>query len=406
MALQLSVVTADDSSAMKQDEAPEDVHGCNVPALRRNCILHSLLKSEMAVEVIEVTSSSHPTSLDLARCCHDHGFVDYLETAWERWTQLEHKDVHMCRGGGSEEGGVIPSLIPTNSVNHGDSCQRPGKGVASQTNFYCTDTEVPIFEALKPALISDMAVVRKCLDIFNPKEGAAAAAAAAASSSEKETVACSAMYCLITHPGHHASISNCQGYCYINSAAIIADRLREEHPILQRKVAILDIDYHAGNGSIGIFWKDPEIFVASIHGDPEIEYPYTCGFADQIGGENALGKTLCVPLPQGSTYDEHYEAALDKCIDGIIQHGAQALVVSLGVDTLDNDPVAVVGAGFKIQLKDYVKIGQKIRSRLSLPTIFVQEGGYDLTRLGEAVTNTLSGFCAVPGSLSHDDEDL
>lgn len=136
--------------------------------------------------------------------------------------------------------------------------------------------------------------------------------------------------------------------------------------------------------------------MCSIHADPDIEYPYTCGFADQIGGIGAENATFCLPLPGSTTWANAYENALVSVIDRVIGFGAQAMVVSLGVDTLDKDPVAVVGAGFSLQLDDYLKIGKELR-RAEVPTIFVQEGGYDMARLGVAVANVMKGFCEPQG---------
>ena len=169
-------------------------------------------------------------------------------------------------------------------------------------------------------------------------------------------------YALVTHPGHHASRETCQGYCYINSAAIIAHKLIESSLESSssrniKKVAIVDIDYHCGNGTMGIFWENPDVLVCSIHAHPDIEYPYTTGFEDQIGGNAARGATMCIPLPQGTTWAGHYADALTKVIANVKKFGADAMVVSLGLDTLIDDPVAVVGAGFALQLEDYFEIG-------------------------------------------------
>lgn len=205
-----------------------------------------------------------------------------------------------------------------------------------------------------------------------------------------DEVASRATYALVTHPGHHASFSNCSGYCYINIAAVIAQLLRKKKGL--RKVAVVDVDYHAGNGTIGIFWDDPDVFVGSIHAHPDIDYPYTCGFEEQIGGPQALGGICCKPLGQGASWDKDYRKSLNDIMEKVVAFEAEALVVSLGVDTMINDPVTVVGAGFKIELEDYFKVGATLR-RVELPTYFVQEGGYDLDRVGIAVSNTLTGFC-------------
>lgn len=323
--LTLNVFTSDATSAMKQEDAPVDIHGCNAPSTRRTKILDALSSSSLDLSIIEIPTPAD-TSLSLAKNTHDCAFIDFLETAWDRWSRIENRCAHFF---GMKGPNGIPSLIPGNSVNHSDACQRPGGSVYSQSCYYMADQEAPIFDALKPALASDLAVVRAVVDALDCTPGVM-----------------SASYALITHPGHHASRANCSGYCYINQAAVIVDTLRLERPELKR-FAVIDVDYHAGNGTIGIFWNDPDVFVASIHAHPDIEYPYSCGFSDQVGGPDAIGATLCLPLGAGCTISE-YSIALQTAVEKAVAHGAQVLVVSLGVDTLRNDPVAVPDAGFAI----------------------------------------------------------
>lgn len=373
----LYVYTTNPDEAINQDAAPEDIHQCNQPMLRRLKILEDLSNSTVETQIIEVKSSSSSTSatdcLDLAKTVHKASFIEFLRTAWSNWCALPERCHHFY--GPYATDSDVPSLLPGGNFTNRDACQSPGTGIYSQVCYYLADNEVPIYEALLPALVADMKIIEKVIADFDAAD----------------PTYCS--YALICHPGHHSSYETCQGYCYINSAAIIARKLIESASKTKvKKVAIVDVDYHCGNGTMGIFWDDPNVLVCTIHANPDIEYPYTTGFEEQVGGDAAIGSTMCVPLPQGTTWEGDYEHALAKVVDKVKEFGADAMVISLGLDTLVDDPVAVVGAGFALQLDDYKHIGAALRS-VELPAVFVQEGGYDISRVGTAVTNTMKGFC-------------
>lgn len=138
-----------------------------------------------------------------------------------------------------------------------------------------------------------------------------------------------------------------------------------------------------------IFYKDPDVFFCSLHADPEIEYPYCCGFADQTGEGAGAGSTLNIPMAKGTDWAA-YKVQLSRALDAIRSFGAKALVVSLGVDTLGADPECAPLAGFKLSAAtgDYAEMGRMVRA-LGLPTITVQEGGYLLSEVAQAVTQFL-----------------
>lgn len=131
------------------------------------------------------------------------------------------------------------------------------------------------------------------------------------------------------------------------------------------------------------------MFFASLHADPEIEYPYCCGFADQDGVGGGKGTSINVPLAKGTTWRE-YKPELQRCLAAMQQHGVRALVVSLGLDTLADDPECAPLAGFRLTNRDYAEMGDLIRA-LGVPVLFVQEGGYLLPAVGEAVRHVLVG---------------
>jgi len=363
-----------------------DSCGVNQPVQRKDEILKALTDDAALQVEINMVPLPQSNSLGQARHVHDSKYIDFLESAWDRWSANPHRDPEFFANEGAHVvGDEVPAMVPGNGKSN-DPSAVPGKSVTSQCTYYVTDVCAPIFATLVPALAADAAVVRAAIDAFPLVQGSPSGA-----------------YALVTHPGHHAARASAAGYCYVNQAAVIADALRRERAWVE-KVAIIDVDYHCGNGTVGIFWDDPNVFVCSIHADPDIEYPYNCGFADQVGGTGnpaAIGATLCLPMQRGTRWsdvpledvDVDYKAALQKAVNAAKAFGAQALVVSLGVDTLARDPVAVPGAGFEVELEDYVNIGAALR-QCGLPTVFVQEGGYDINRLGTAVSNTLRGFCS------------
>ncbi|GAB4524698.1 MAG: acetylpolyamine amidohydrolase AphB [Anaerolineae bacterium] len=188
------------------------------------------------------------------------------------------------------------------------------------------------------------------------------------------------VYTMCRPPGHHAGRDYMGGYCFLNNAAIAAHTLRT-----LGKVAILDIDYHHGNGTQDIFWNDANVLFISIHADPAVEYPYYSGFADETGSADSRNATLNYPLPHGSTEAE-YLHTLDQAVAHIQDFAPSALVISLGFDTYKEDPMAE----FELDLGSYTKIGQRIAA-LGLPTLYVQEGGYYIPALGAMAVSFFRG---------------
>lgn len=159
--------------------------------------------------------------------------------------------------------------------------------------------------------------------------------------------------------------------------------------------SLLYLDYHCGNGTASIFYQDPSVLVASIHCDPDHEYPFHSGFADETGANEGVGVTLHLPLSPGTEWDG-YRDALVTALDRIVEDfGAQAVVVSLGLDTYKNDPCTIRRAGFGLSGEDYWNMGQLIGDKLKdVPAVFVQEGGYRMDAVGKAAADVLVGFCS------------
>jgi acetoin utilization deacetylase AcuC-like enzyme len=232
--------------------------------------------------------------------------------------------------------------------------------------YYATDNVTPIVSSLLEELTFDAAVIDMAVDTC-------LVSAPTGSNSDHRAV----VYAITTHPGHHCSYDVFGGYCYLNNAALAAKLFQLRGPSIH-KVAILDVDYHCGNGTASIFYEDPTVFVVSIHCDPDYDYPFNSGFSHQTGAKDGIGTTLHVPLKPGTTWQDAYQTELSRAMDSIVQFGPQALVVSLGLDTHDGDPVAIRRAGFHLAGRDYFHMGKVIGEKMGreIPILFVQEGGY------------------------------
>jgi acetoin utilization deacetylase AcuC-like enzyme len=190
-------------------------------------------------------------------------------------------------------------------------------------------------------------------------------------------------FALCRPPGHHAASDVMGGYCYLNNAAIAAQAFLDQG---RQKVAILDVDYHHGNGTQSIFYSRNDVLFTSIHGHPEAEFPFFLGYADEHGEGPGEGFNFNYPLAAGSDWD-HWSAALEQACTQIEAYTPDVLVISLGVDTFKDDPIST----FKLDSPDYLRMGERI-ARLGLPTLFVMEGGYAVEEIGINAVNVLEGF--------------
>jgi acetoin utilization deacetylase AcuC-like enzyme len=190
-------------------------------------------------------------------------------------------------------------------------------------------------------------------------------------------------YSLCRPPGHHASKDLFGGYCYFNNAAIAARHLRKHFD----RVTIVDIDFHHGNGTQVLFDRDPTVLVINIHGDPNTFYPYFTGFASEIGTAAGKGFNINIPLPGGVDAQEYLKQMDERILPEVKKFDPQALIISAGFDTYVADPIGA----FCLETHDYTTIGERFKS-LDLPTVIVQEGGYEETSLGQNVLALLTGF--------------
>lgn len=192
-----------------------------------------------------------------------------------------------------------------------------------------------------------------------------------------------AAFALCRPPGHHCGADYLGGYCFLNNAAIAVEAaIAAGKP----RVAILDVDYHHGNGTQDIFYDRSDVLFVSIHADPVTDYPFFWGHADERGEGAGEGSTINLPLPRGTGLAD-YQAALDQALAAIRAFGADMLCVSYGADTFSGDPISQ----FDLQTTDYTPIARSIAT-LGLPTVIVMEGGYAVDALGANVAAFLAGF--------------
>jgi acetoin utilization deacetylase AcuC-like enzyme len=277
---------------------------------------------------------------------HTPAFVEFLERAWVEWTAV-HGDID-----------GLPLCWPTRAF--GD---RVPDAIDGKLSYYSFDAGTPITAGTWDAASAAADVALTGVDVLLAGAGAA--------------------FSLCRPPGHHATADAYGGYCFLNNAAIAAQALRDGGA---DRVAVLDVDYHHGNGTQAIFEARSDVVFASLHGDPRQEYPYFLGYADEHGIGEGLGATRNFPLPWGTGFAE-WSAALDEACGWIDGHGGEALVVSLGVDTYEGDPISQ----FRLATTDFPAVGRRIAG-LDRPTLFVFEGGYATEALGANVVGVLTGF--------------
>ncbi len=293
-----------------------------------------------------------PKRYDMAplRAVHDDGYLRFLESAWRRWQELPDPTPL-----------VYPYAQPNRRMTGLPS------GVQGQSGYYVATNSAPIAEGT-------WAAARAAADI-------ALTAADAVLDGQPEA------YALCRPPGHHAFSDLAGGFCYLNNVAIAAQHMTWRWP----KLAILDVDVHHGNGTQGIFYERDDVLFVSLHGDPSDYFPFFAGYAKEIGAGACVGANLNLPLAPGSD-DRDFLAALDKGFAAIKAHGAEAILVSLGFDAYENDPIGCL----KISTDGFGEIARRIAA-LGLPTLLVQEGGYDCEGLGPNLTSWLGGFAAGRG---------
>lgn len=281
---------------------------------------------------------------------HSPRYLNFLATAWSQWVALDPANANID---------ILPSVWPTRTFR----TDIEPDNFAAKVGLYSFDAGSPFTSGTWVA--------------------ARAGAHCALSAAQAVLAGDRAAFALSRPPGHHAGADFFGGYCFLNNAALAAQQLRNAG---MKKVAILDVDYHHGNGTQAIFYDRPDVFFASIHGDPRTEYPFYLGYADETGVGAGLGANLNLPLPRGTDFAA-WSDALTHALAAIAGFGADALVVSLGLDTFEGDPIS----GFRLKSDDYLRMGERL-AQVGLPTVLVFEGGYAVEEVGTNAANVLEAF--------------
>ena len=301
------------------------------------------------IDAVGLGPVREPDEHDLATAkkVHDPAYIDFLPTVWPEWEKS------------GRTGTAMPYTWPTRGLR-GDV---PPQAIEAKLGFYSFDAGATF--------------VKGTWDAIRSSHDTALTAAAMVKAGER------AVFALCRPPGHHAGSSFMGGYCFINNAAVAAQWFRDNGA---SRVSILDIDYHHGNGTQQIFYSRADVQVVNLHGDPMQEYPYFLGHADETGEDEGKGFNHNFPMPWGTTWGE-WSASLEKGGDLVAGYRPDILIVSLGVDTFEKDPISQ----FKLKSDDYPKIGKRI-AELGLPTLFVMEGGYAVDEIGVNAVGVLTGF--------------
>jgi acetoin utilization deacetylase AcuC-like enzyme len=295
----------------------------------------------------------HPDEALLA--VHAPELLRFLSSAWDEWERAGMP-------GDPGQDRVVSYVFPHQGLTSGRPPREP-TAVSARTGFYCYDTMTAIgpgtWEAVRAA--ADCALTAADL-ILGGHEVA---------------------YACCRPPGHHVTRTCYGGSCYLNNAAVAAQYLRDEGT---RRVAIVDVDAHHGNGAQELFYEEEAVLTCSVHVDPGAGwFPHFLGFTDEIGAGDAEGTNVNLTLPPG-TGDEGWLAAVQEAVAAVRAHGPDALVVALGVDAAANDPESPLA----VTEEGYQEAGRAL-GELGVPTVVVQEGGYDLASLGGLVLAALEG---------------
>lgn len=293
---------------------------------------------------------------DPIEAVHDPGLVRFLEAAWHDY-QRRHPNTH----------DVVPDMFALPAIRAGMEPTDEPESIDMRLGWWCFETTTPITQGTYAAARSSVDVALTAADLVMAGDPVA--------------------YGLCRPPGHHAARSAYGGYCFFNNAAVVAHHLSAS---TEGKVAVLDVDYHHGNGTQQIFYDRDDVLFASLHGDPARAYPYLTGARAERGIGRGSGATSNYPLRERTDDDEFLSALSAACAD-VAAFGADIVVVSLGLDTYYDDPIsdlAVTPDGFE-------RSGAMVRD-LGLPTVVLQEGGYAVEELGENARRWLTGVNSPP----------
>lgn len=335
--------------------------GQRMPYLESPERMDRILKALRKMDGAEILAP-RDFGLDPIRAAHSDAYLSFLASAWTEWLAASPE---------SAAAADKTALLPATFAAKRD--QMP-ETILGKAGFFLLDLSVPVVEGTYKAALASancaLSAAESISQFINHS-----------SSFPSSFILHPSSFALCRPPGHHAGREIAGGYCFLNNAAIAAQWLTRFG-----RVAILDVDYHAGNGTQDIFYSRSDVLTISIHADPAFEYPYYAGYAQETGEGDGLGFHRNFPLPAG-TDDAAYIITLDQAIDLIRVFDPQSLVISLGMDAYGSDPLGT----FKLTREGIGEISHRIAA-LNLPTAIIMEGGYNTDELGENVVAFLKMF--------------
>jgi acetoin utilization deacetylase AcuC-like enzyme len=331
--------------------------GKRVPYLENPNRIDQILGALQKTNWAELTP---PTDfgLDPIYAVHDRGYIAFLESAWREWLALDPEVA-----AAPNEHAFLPATFALRRTP-----RVPG-ALLGKAGYYMMDLSACIVAGTYEAILASANCALSAAEFITRHSSSFILHAKRSS------------FALCRPPGHHAGKDYAGGYCFINNSSVAANWLASKG-----KVAILDIDYHAGNGTQDIFYERSDVLTISLHGDPDFEYPHFIGYADETGAGDGLGFHKNFPMPKG-TGDEEYLHALDEALNMIKNFAPNYLVMPTGMDTFKGDPLGT----FNVTREGFGEIGKRIAA-LGLPTVIIMEGGYANEALGENVVTLLENF--------------
>ncbi len=341
---------------LAHDIDTETFMGIGVPA---NEVAERAERIRSALEADGGFTMTGPTEHgeDPITAVHDAGLLRFLETAWS-----EVRSQNIPRPFLSADTYPNRAMFEGMSPDAIARLVREPSHVGGRAGFWGLDSAAPLVAGTYAAARSAVDVALTTADLVLAGETAA--------------------YGLCRPPGHHAARAMYGGYCFFNNAAIAAHAITES---TGEPVAILDVDFHHGNGTQQIFWRRGDVRYVSIHADPDRQYPYFLGRADETGEGDGAGENLNIPLRAGATNDDYLEAT-DKAVEAIAEAPGSIVVVSLGFDTYREDPLS----DFELTTAVYEEVGRRVAS-LGRRLVILQEGGYFRPALGDNAVAWLRG---------------
>jgi acetoin utilization deacetylase AcuC-like enzyme len=309
---------------------------------RANNVYKAIQESELG----EIIAPEEFDELKYLRI-HEPDYLEFLQTAWAQWVASGEKATN-----------ARPDTFVGAGMRYADT-----ECIAGKLGRYSFDSTSPIVAGSWQAIRTSANIALTGAELIKGSERFAFAAC--------------------RPPGHHATVRYCGGYCYLNNNSLAAQSLLDGGA---SRVAILDVDYHHGNGTQSIFYARNDVLTISLHADPKVEYPYFLGHADEPGEGKGHGFNVNYPLPFGTAWDS-YGPALASALDEVRRFSPDALVVALGLDTFAGDPTTY----FEITTEDFLRMGQAIGA-LQLSTLVVLEGGYSVDWIGRNTVNFLTGL--------------